>query len=135
MSNETQTTTEEQVGIDRRTGNRAQGERRGQDRRSGDRRSAVDRRSGMDRRCGPGRRRAEVRRAAEEGEITGELLEFVMAIDEYKRINDRPFPSWTEVFEIIHFLGYRKVEARADHINDANGDEVLASEAGQADQP
>ena len=84
-----------------------------------------DRRVGMDRRRGPGRRRGEVRRAAEEGEITGELLEFIMAIDEYRRINERPFPSWSEVFEIIQYLGYRKVMDRAEHINTASGSEVL----------
>ena len=89
------------------------------------RKRAADRRVGMDRRRGPGRRRGEVRRAAEEGEITGELLEFIMAIDEYRRINERPFPSWSEVFEIIQYLGYRKVEARAEHINTASGAEVL----------
>ena len=96
------------------------------------RRNVVDRRSGMDRRRGPGRRRGEVRRAAEEGEITGELLEFIMAIDEYKRINERPFPTWSEVFEIVQYLGYRKVASPADHINTASGSEVLASDAGTA---
>ena len=83
----------------------------------------------MDRRRGPGRRRGEVRRAAEEGEISGELLEFIMAIDEYKRVNDRPFPTWSEVFEIIQFLGYRKVAQRAQHINAASGAEVLEGPA------
>ncbi|MFQ5494633.1 MAG: hypothetical protein ACE5EX_04565 [Phycisphaerae bacterium] len=87
----------------------------------------VERRSGMDRRRGPGRRRGEVRRAAEEGEITGELLDFIMAVDEYKRVNERPFPSWSEIFEIVQFLGYRKVAPRADHINTAAGSEVLDS--------
>jgi len=87
----------------------------------------------MDRRRGPGRRRGEVRRAAEEGEISGELLEFIMAIDEYKRINDRPFPSWSEVFEIIHYLGYRKVAEQAGHINDASGSEVLETAGADAD--
>jgi len=81
----------------------------------------------MDRRRGPGRRRGEVRRAAEEGEITGELLEFIMAIDEYKRVNERPFPTWSEVFEIVQYLGYRKVVPRATHINTASGSEVLES--------
>ena len=79
----------------------------------------------MDRRRGPGRRRGEVRRAAEEGEISGELLDFIMAVDEYKRINERPFPSWSEVFEIIQYLGYRKVGEQATHINTASGPEVL----------
>ncbi|MFN0198015.1 MAG: hypothetical protein ACKVT0_14815 [Planctomycetaceae bacterium] len=91
--------------------------------------SFPDRRSGMDRRRGPGRRRGEVRRAAEEGEISGELLEFIMAVDEYKRINERPFPSWSEIFEIVQYLGYRKVADRAEHINTASGLEVLDSPA------
>ncbi|MDO8629500.1 MAG: hypothetical protein Q7R41_03315 [Phycisphaerales bacterium] len=86
---------------------------------------AGERRTGMDRRRGPGRRRGEVRRAAEEGEITGELLEFIMAIDEYKRVNERPFPSWSEVFEIVHYLGYRKVAPQAKHINIASNAEAL----------
>jgi hypothetical protein len=79
--------------------------------------AGVDRRSGLDRRRGPGRRRGEVRRAAEEGELSGDLLEFVMAVDEYKRLNDRPYPTTSEIFEIVQYLGYRKVDPRADHIN------------------
>lgn len=86
------------------------------ERRAADRRQN-DRRVGLDRRRGPGRRRAEIRRDAEEGEMTGELLEFVMAIDDYKRINGRPFPSWSEIFEIVQYLGYRRVADRAEHIN------------------
>lgn len=82
-----------------------------------ERRSVVDRRSGLDRRRGPGRRRGDVRKAAEEGEMTDELLEFVMAVDDYKRVNERPFPSWSEVFEIIHYLGYRKVAPKGEHID------------------
>ena len=106
-------------------------ERRSQDAPSDRRKSSSSvRRTGMDRRRGPGRRRGEVRRAAEEGEITGELFEFIMAIDEYKRINDRPFQSWSEVFEIIQYLGYRKVAPRAEHINTASGSEVLESVSG-----
>lgn len=106
---------------------RVQTDRRSESR---ERRAAPDRRKGMDRRRGPGRRRGEVRRAAEEGEITGELLEFIMALDEYKRINERPFPSWSEVFEIIQYLGYRKVADPAKHINTASGSEVLESDKG-----
>lgn len=49
--------------------------------------------------------------------MSGELLEFIMAVDEYKRVNDRPFPSWSEIFEIIHYLGYRRIAERAEHIN------------------
>ena len=99
------------------------------DRRTGKpdlRQNKAERRAGMDRRRGPGRRRGEVRRAAEEGELSGELLEFIMAIDEYKKINEKPFPSWSEVFEIMQYLGYRKVAPMAEHINTASGSEVLA---------
>ena len=96
------------------------------------RQTVVDRRSGMDRRRGPGIRRGETRRIAEEGEMSGELLEFITAVDEYKKINQRPFPSWSEVFEIVHYLGYRKVADRAEHINSATGPEVNESGAQSA---
>jgi len=81
------------------------------ERRSGEdrRRNVVDRRLGLDRRRGPGRRRSDERKSAEEGEMSDEQFEFVMAIDEYKRKNARPFPTWTEVLEVIKALGYRKV--------------------------
>ena len=85
--------------------------RRGEDRRGGgDRRqSVVDRRLGLDRHRGPGRRRSDDRRSAEEGQMSDEQFEFLMAIDEYKKQNSRPFPTWTEVLEVIKALGYRKV--------------------------
>lgn len=81
------------------------------------RESVVDRRSGLERRRGPGRRRSESRRSAEEGELTDEQFEFVMAIDEYRRLNRRPFPTWTEVLEVIKYLGYRKVVPPAEHVD------------------
>ena len=89
-------------------------DRRGQDER---RASVVDRRSGLERRRGPGRRRPDSRRSAEEGELTDDQFEFVMAMDEYKRANKRPFPSWTEVLEVVKYLGYRKVAAVGDHVD------------------
>lgn len=84
-------------------------EQRGTDRRQEDRRVECDRRNGLDRRRGPGRRRSDDRRAAEEGEMTDEQFAFVMAIEEYKQVNGRPFPTWTEILDVIHALGYRKV--------------------------
>ena len=38
-----------------------------------------------------------------------EQLEFIKAIDEYKRVNGRPFPTLTEVLDLMLYLGYRKV--------------------------
>ena len=110
-----------------KAGQRGQGksgdrEQRKKDRRSGDRggrsgvdrRGVVDRRSGLDRRRGPGRRRTEARRAAEEGEMTTEQFDFLKAINEYKNVNKRPFPTWTEVLDVMKALGYRKVAESSD---------------------
>jgi len=71
--------------------------------------SVVDRRLGLDRRRGPGKRRSDSRKLAEEGQMTDEQFEFLMAIEEYRRANQRPFPTWTEVLEVIKAIGYRKV--------------------------
>ena len=77
----------------------------GRDRRN----NVVDRRLGLDRRRGPGRRLTDERKSAEEGQMSEEQFAFLMAIDEYKKKNSRPFPTWTEVLEVIKALGYRKV--------------------------
>ncbi len=74
------------------------------------RKTVVERRLGLDRRRGPGKRIPEDRKAAEEGQMNDEQFEFLMVIDQYKRVNRRPFPSWTEVLEVIKAMGYRKVE-------------------------
>ena len=79
---------------------------------SGDRdrrENVVDRRLGLDRRRGPGRRLSDERKAAEQGQMSDEQFEFLLAIEEYKQQNDKRFPTWTEVFEVIQALGYRKV--------------------------
>lgn len=36
-------------------------------------------------------------------------IEFMRAMDDYKRKSGRPFPTWSEVLEVIMSLGYRKV--------------------------
>ena len=79
--------------------------RKGQDRRG----SVVDRRLGLDRQRGPGRRLTDERKAAEQGQMSNEQFEFLLAIEEYKQKNATRFPTWTEVFEVIKALGYRKV--------------------------
>lgn len=79
--------------------------------RSEDRRkNVIDARpdSGLERRRGPGRRLSDFAKAAEEGEMNVEQFLFIQAIDAFKRANDKPFPTWTEVLEVIRKLGYRK---------------------------
>jgi hypothetical protein len=97
------------IGIDRRHRTAAESGYTGPERRK-----AVDRRedTGLERRRGPGRRRNDDRRSAEEGEMTPEQFEFVMAIQMYKKVNKRMFPTWTEVLEVLNQLGYRKIHAR-----------------------
>lgn len=41
-------------------------------------------------------------------EIDPDALEFIAALDKYKKIHSRPFPSWSEVLFVIKQLGYRK---------------------------
>jgi hypothetical protein len=81
------------------------------ERRSGiDRRITADRRAGVDRRHAL--RRVEDQQAfqkrVEEGELTLEEIEFVRAVDRYKRKFNRPFPTWSEVLAIVKELGYTR---------------------------
>ncbi len=97
------------TGIERRQQTRDQANYTGPERRSG-----TDRRdeTGLERRRGPGRRRSDERRSAEEGEMNIEQFEFVMAIETYKKVNRKMYPTWTEILEVVRQLGYRKVEHR-----------------------
>ncbi|GIW77795.1 MAG: hypothetical protein KatS3mg104_2858 [Phycisphaerae bacterium] len=98
--------------VDRRSGLDRRQRTREESGYTGPERRVSDRRTGLERRRGAGIRREEERRSAEEGEMTPEQFEFVMAIEAYKKVNRKLFPTWTEVLEVITQLGYRKVEPR-----------------------
>src|SRR5437763_16582853 len=88
-------------------------DRRANDRRGSDRRQQnlpvdVERRKGADRRH-QGERRRQVDPTTCERDYTDEEIIFMKAMDQYKRDNRRPFPTWSEVLEVLHSLGYRKV--------------------------
>jgi len=70
--------------------------------------------SSLERDRGAGKRRSDSRRMAEEGEMTDEQFQFIQAVEEYKRVNGKPFPTWTEILDVVHALGYRKVEESRD---------------------
>jgi len=100
---------------DRRTGkvsNYGGPERRAsRDRRVlGDRRRGADRRAGQDRRYALRRKEDQeaFQKRVEEGELTLEEIEFVRAIDRYKRKFNRPFPTWSEILAIVKELGYTR---------------------------
>jgi transcriptional regulator with XRE-family HTH domain len=59
---------------------------------------------------GVGIRRTDDRLAAENGQYEGDPFEFVLAVEGFKRFNNKPFPSLTEIFELFMSLGYRKIE-------------------------
>ena len=73
------------------------------------RQNVVDRRLCLDRRRGPGKRLSDERKSAEQGQMSDEQFEFLKAIEKYKRQNNRQFPTWTEVLEIVKALGYQRV--------------------------
>jgi hypothetical protein len=103
---------ERRMGVDRREKSAEESGYTGPERRA----TPVERRTGLERRRGPGRRRSDDRRSAEEGEMTVEQFEFVMAIEIYKKVNKRLYPTWTEILEVLQQLGYRKVIARKIHM-------------------
>jgi len=94
-----------------------------------DRRSDRDRRSAGERRV-PSFPVATERRALErrvkvnrrrqidpttcERDYTPDEIEFMGAMDEYKRRNGRMFPTCSEVLEVVRLLGYEKAPKRED---------------------
>ena len=110
------TVVDRRMGVDRRQVSAEQAGYTGPDRRV----AAANRRAdtGLERRRGPGRRLSDERRSAEEGEMNTEQFEFIMAIETYKKVNKRMYPTWTEVLEVVRQLGYRKVMARDINLKD-----------------
>lgn len=105
---------------DRRVDTRAITDRRNNDRRRKSIPVAVERRSGKDRR--QGERRRQVDPTTCERDYTNDEIEFMRAMDLYKRANRRPFPTWSEVLEVLRALGYRKVaEPTPIHGVEVNG--------------
>jgi len=91
---------------------------------------AENRRSGTDRRKGTDRRQKDVpvkverrklkrrekvnrRRQIDpttcERDYSGDEIEFMHTLDEYKRTSGRMFPTCSEILEVIRDLGYRKL--------------------------
>ena len=56
-----------------------------------------------------GERRRQVDPTTCEKDYSDEEITFMKAMDQYKRANRRPFPTWSEVLEVLRSLGYRRV--------------------------
>ena len=92
----------------------ADGTRRPSERRKRNIPVALDRRGeaeGGERRKqqSQGERRRQVDPTTCERDYTDDEIVFMKAMDQYKRDNRRPFPTWSEVLEVLRALGYRKV--------------------------
>lgn len=57
----------------------------------------------------PRHRRADSIETGSMAQYTPDQLQFLKAMDRYKRDNRRPFPTWCEVLQVLVSLGYRKV--------------------------
>ena len=89
------------------------------DRRSGGARinrrvSTVDNRTEEQKQAtGGDRRKVERRRQIDpttcERDYSSEEIDFMGAMDDYKRRSGRQFPTWSEVLEVLRSMGYRKV--------------------------
>ena len=54
-------------------------------------------------------RRRQIDPTTCERDYSDNEVEFMKAMDDYKRKSGRPFPTWSEVLEVMMSLGYRKV--------------------------
>jgi len=41
-------------------------------------------------------------------QMDAEVIAFITAIDDYKRVHSRPFPTWSEVLTVLKDLGYER---------------------------
>lgn len=58
-----------------------------------------------------------------ERDYSGDEVEFMKAMDDYKRKSGRMFPTWSEVLEVVRSLGYTKPSHREPMVGEA----VIAS--------
>lgn len=86
------------------------------DRRKSDQRTAVDRRKSQipvaveirQRERRKVNRRRQIDPTTCERDYSNEEIEFMHALDEYKRENGRMFPTCSEILEVIRKLGYER---------------------------
>jgi hypothetical protein len=124
-----------EVQLDRR----GKSDRRGGDRRKEDIPVAVERRLGERRAKVP--RRRQIDPTTCERDYSGDEIEFMQALDAYKRANGRMFPTCSEILEVIRGLGYVRLPAgerpaelvvpalpAAESVVDASGDVDLEAD-------
>jgi hypothetical protein len=53
-------------------------------------------------------RRRQIDPTTCERDYSADEIEFMRAMDEYKRKSGRQFPTWSEVLEVVRSMGYRR---------------------------
>ncbi len=99
-------------------------ERRGEDRRKDDMPVAADRRKVQ--------RRRQIDPTTCERDYSGDEIEFMRALDEYKRASGRMFPTCSEILEVIRDLGYVRLDEYGNPvapIASASTDDASGSES------
>ncbi|MCS7303638.1 MAG: hypothetical protein NZ602_00820 [Thermoguttaceae bacterium] len=118
------------VVMDRRRG----GDRRsGQDRRSRQEPVLVERRQ-LERRAKTPRRR-QIDPTTCERDYTPEEIEFMRALDEYKRSSGRMFPTCSEILEVLRKLGYEKRSSASESSSAQASAELVGPEATPSSTP
>ena len=73
--------------------------------------TTIERRDGKDRRAKEtpvAAERRKVERRINEYVLDADVLEFINAVNQFKSVHQKPFPTWSEIHEIFLSLGYRK---------------------------
>lgn len=107
--------------------NRRSSDRRENDRRHKDVIVAVDRRTEQ-RRKTP--RRRQIDPTTCERDYSGDEIEFMQAMDAYKRTSGRMFPTCSEILEVIRGMGYVRVAQPV--VSEATGEPVAIPAATEA---
>lgn len=101
---------------------RAKSERRSEDRRKDNKAVAVERRQGERRVKVP--RRRQIDPTTCERDYNNEEIEFMQALDAYKRANGRMFPTCSEILEVIRALGYVRMSQSAPAVVEETATEL-----------
>jgi hypothetical protein len=113
-----------QVAMSRRnTGDRRAGQN---DRRKQVVHVAAERRAGQRRKV---QRRRQIDPTTCERDYTSEEIEFMQAMDAYKRASGRMFPTCSEILEVMRNLGYAKVPQSCTLPNPASPEPTCAADA------
>ena len=105
---------------------RVKSDRRGADRRKENIAVVAERRQGERRVKVP--RRRQIDPTTCERDYSGDEIEFMQALDAYKRANGRMFPTCSEILEVIRALGYIRLPA-TDRITEMNLPALPAAES------